>query len=923
MLYLMTALCAGQAYGQKGYAISMTDSLEAGSTSSIIYNNIKFRNNSDSAFLISVNILVPNGWRSLSACHTSVRLGAHETETLPLALIKLPNAGTIWKAVDILLNDSAAVDTQRYSFYVSAPPIRRFMIYGVSEPDLFYSKDNKQNEIALRVKNMGNEPVNYQLYFRNGNLNISDSAMILLPMGKDSTYRYPLRISGKLQQQFPKEVLNMSVKDQFGTVRDLHTTLYNVTSYRKEHLSRYNTFNLSMAGGLLSYGGDPSYFLGVSGSIPFKSDALLEFQYQSKQYGIDNQYDRNIWSATFTTKHFYLYGGQMYASRYFISYGNGFRLRKEWKGGEIGIWGVKHYNNAFNGNDNAGLSVRYRVGNAWLEHTVAANQEYIQDSKSALFDNTIQLIKSKKVNLTLGGGLGKDFYPSSFPATSQIGTSWSYLFSAVLGKWHIASDMLQNSIDYPGLYRGYVRQNQEIRWAPKSNFSLSAYYRSSTTVSRYLRDTLYNTDAFSYNSERVALRTSVGIKRMSISISGGLIRQLGLTGVLPHYGFGELNYRFATNRFSIDLGSMNGYADKNGGTEEPVFISNNNLNIAFRYAGLNLLYVRAPVYNNLDKDRLVSSYSETINVNPYINIPFTRQFSAGVNYNLSKFVSNDIVTQYLGGNISYNNVNNGLNIALNTSLPLQSAVGDNLATNYRINYFNLTFTKHFNVPIVTRRKYYSLHCRLYIDSNNNDRKDDSEAAISNSVVSINNTLFVTNNDGEVLYKNVEPGDYSIDLTRIKCIKGIIPVNGIVQTTRVERHNVVMDIPYKKSKVISGTVQVLLDSLNTEKFTPEKIKVILTDSSGKVYTTLTGSDGSFYFNVPSGIYTVSLNPKAFDDHYRPAKMSFVEDMTSKDEVAVTFQIKQRRREVRMRTVEMKQRPTTAPTATQRSTINWEH
>jgi predicted heme/steroid binding protein len=66
-----------------------------------------------------------------------------------------------------------------------------------------------------------------------------------------------------------------------------------------------------------------------------------------------------------------------------------------------------------------------------------------------------------------------------------------------------------------------------------------------------------------------------------------------------------------------------------------------------------------------------------------------------------------------------------------------------------------------------------------------------------------------------------------------------------------------------------------------------------------YSTLTSENGEFYFNLPGGVYTVSLSQVAFDDNFRPTEFSQQVDLAINNEKTIYFYIKQRKRSINIK------------------------
>ena len=171
-------------------------------------------------------------------------------------------------------------------------------------------------------------------------------------------------------------------------------------------------------------------------------------------------------------------------------------------------------------------------------------------------------------------------------------------------------------------------------------------------------------------------------------------------------------------------------------------------------------------------------------------------------------------------------------------------------------------------------------------------RDANEEAIAGQMISLNGNLFMSNENGEIFFKNVEATNFKADFSYSSKIKGWSPAAGTIQKFETTGDNTEY-IPFRPSKVLQGKLTLVADSLSDNKFSMGSIKITVTSTDNTSYSTLTDEDGNFYFNLPTDNYVVTLSEAAFDEHFRPSQLSQRVDLTNNSTKNVYFEIRQRK------------------------------
>ncbi len=227
------------------------------------------------------------------------------------------------------------------------------------------------------------------------------------------------------------------------------------------------------------------------------------------------------------------------------------------------------------------------------------------------------------------------------------------------------------------------------------------------------------------------------------------------------------------------------------------------------------------------------------------------------------------------------------------------------------------FKKQFGVPIPGKR-FHSVQVNIFKDLNGNLIQDKNEESIENVLVTIKlatpdssrdsdvgsfNQMgenLITDANGRVSFKNLAPGIYTISSKPLTENSGWFPgkVNELVLNKTKE-----VSVPFTQGVRLMGSL-IVNHSTSTiiRNKTPEfsRIRVTASDSIGRVYSGLTGSDGRFELYVPAGDYRISINEKAIDDNYKLVQSMIAVSLSGfSGTYNVSFQLNEKERKVKIK------------------------
>jgi hypothetical protein len=147
---------------------------------------------------------------------------------------------------------------------------------------------------------------------------------------------------------------------------------------------------------------------------------------------------------------------------------------------------------------------------------------------------------------------------------------------------------------------------------------------------------------------------------------------------------------------------------------------------------------------------------------------------------------------------------------------------------------------------------------VYLDENGNGRPDRNEKRLSGIKMALEGRRAVTNENGEYIFKNVEPGSYRVEFDLRSLAADYTPVTNSYLVKLVENENRFCDFGVTMNGSIGGKVFVDVNSngqLDAEDQPLSWVGIMLDNGKQKLFT---GNDGSFYFeNLPLGTHTIEV------------------------------------------------------------------
>jgi len=901
-----------KAQSKENYQISFKDTLEA-AQSFLLYNFIHLKNlSSDSASFV-VKISASASWDLISPKETKIKIGGLQEIIIPLTLKKNKSTQPIWQQINFTIETPGIAYRQNYFFNIYSEPVSKLNVQNVYQG--LSNKDPHNILVNFIMKNSGNIDGLYHVTIQNENLGLLYKQIIHLRPGEDSVIKYTYHLNNKIWQHFNNETVTLNIADSLfkkPVVREKerfirsgssnnwsntyydHFDLFRTDSIFSMHKTDYNDVKLGFETGFIGSSSRVNYYAALRLSYDISKYSKFSFYYRSRQFGIFNTIDQDVFTISLKTKYWDIKAGKISNSKFFLTYGNGIEVGYSWKNNnKITVFGVKHTPGFHTTNDNAGILLKYNIRNVLVNHDLLYNTDSASRIQSGILNNDIEW-RTKKMEVNINAGIGTEYNTNMVKNNIKLQNGYGgYKIIYRIKEWAISSNYRKYGKSFPGLYAGSSTQNHVVAYRLK-RFAAELFYQVNITRNNFFKDTLFNTDITTFNTTKYGVRLSQNTKKSFLSVGFGQLSQEGQVAYsfTPRYQYIELQYSLRGIKYlGLSFSNSSGYAAQKNYKTGPVFFTQSSLSISYKSLGINGGNTSTPVIDSIKK----AVYSNTLYGGPYLSVKCGKNLNLGFQYSLSKTLYDNNVNSFAGVNLAYTNAAAGTTILANISSPLKKA-NEKSIDPFKNGYVNISLVKNFSLPYIFKKKYHTLETVFVVDQNSNQIADSNERRIPNVAFAVNNLHFISNSKGVAKYRHIGNADYTVDFTDSK-IPGLVPKKGNVQTIK-SQSNEKISILFSNVSVISGHINILQDSSSDVYFLANNIKVMAKNQVGDVQMTTTDNKGNYFFNLPAGMYHVSLNQDAFNQKYWPDKMNAEADLVKSKKVIIDFEIRQKRRQIKI-------------------------
>ena len=499
-----------------------------------------------------------------------------------------------------------------------------------------------------------------------------------------------------------------------------------------------------------------------------------------------------------------------------------------------------------------------------LETTALFDQSY--STTNFILTNGYRWISKNKWNHALKFGYGFSKFKESNEIENSLSASAN--ISGKFGKYDFYSSNYFSSGYYPGTRKGALYLNQRLQRSFKK-VSIWTAFTITNNNPKSIDPYLIN---YTNANQSKALRAETGIsfkvaKQFNVSISPKLnieqssILDINTFSYTPvHFKSGYVNGSFSwlsnSRSHQLVFNALGGFSELNNeSTQEPIV--SGQLTWNFKNFQLNTTYQRgslmiAEIYSTNNLDHQIERFNASAS---YRQSFFKKRLNTALSgyYSMDKSFGN---TFTFGASVDYQPMDNfSINAQINHS-----------EYNARMMYTNQTYLQfgvQYNLPAnraVSSVKDGTLNLLVYYDYNANGVFDDGDKVADSRVVKINETSFMTDLEGKVVYKKVPYGDYLINLPGKKWFAQDYTIS-------INSKNTTLAIPMQLTGVVRGKIEYELTSkleyqvsANLFGFT-----LVFTNENGQAFTVKTNDRGEYTAFLPVGNYTFYIVESSLPEH----------------------------------------------------------
>ncbi len=862
---------------------------------SYAFNNVSIYNSSSRPLAVQLVVRSPEITSLITANIIDTELRPRENQLIPIRFtLATKTAALSWVPfiIDIRIPElNQVIHTQ---FYIR-PKANVKWKAALKQPVAVFTENDKQVAFTVYLENTGNSPDTYSFDFRTSlSLNLAKkNYSVTLQPGEARTIPVQVLLSPNDIQQLKKDEITIFIKNTQGDTRMLNQQINRLGYIYSGENYNYQKMPLTLELNMQNLAGEqPFAFLNVRGNLKLKNDRQLNVLLQTNNYYRHSAANTQKAAVEYVHGPWRLTGGSIIDFNHFLVDGTGLRLQYagaqhkaiEVMGAQSRIGNTRQFNVKF--------SLPVLKGVNWQTNGFV-NRDGLKKQSSSLLLNKLEWTIDKDTRLAVEGGTGLEKIARSKLDTSLVAWQAGYHFETRKKHYQFTSTINRYSENFPGLNKGFHYQLHEARLLINNCFA-GPYFEINKRAYNNTGDSLINY-LFNINNREYGLRFGWQRKRLSLVISPGLLKQVqDSTTALQSKMYKlavNLNWQI-TDRWWLSAFSNAGRVTIPASTLTNFNSFTNFVNIQNGRYGMQLRYDKGPYYYYEIKEYLQSPVAyDRLQVSPFIEIPWTRK---NIFYRLQGNYLNEQQTGVsfflLYNNIQYSTPATGIDVGLTTQVNL-SRKDDPLV--------NLTIRKRLQLPVIKNESSRSFKIVLYLDENNNNWPDEHLSWVSKARVLVNGELLQTNSKGELSFTNTDDKEFTIDFSQIAGLDGWMPKQGFRQTFRPGKEQKIYFFPFTHSSVITGKLVLLRDEQSSLTMPLDGIRIIAAAANGTVYNTLTNSKGEYTFNLPAGLYIVSVNEAVFDDTFKVTETSKAADLVNNQRLHLQFEIRQKKRVINIK------------------------
>jgi hypothetical protein len=488
---------------------------------------------------------------------------------------------------------------------------------------------------------------------------------------------------------------------------------------------------------------------------------------------------------------------------------------------------------------------------------------YNTDPNTSLKTNLLTLSSAVAIdslqNLRFEGGISNQKHTAA--NLEAFGYSGGIFYGMGSKKWRINSTNFYSTPEYAGQRRGTLNLNQSISYTISQNKQLFLRYTNTTNKPDYLTESTFDPTGvllpkIYYYGKNQILGTGFSFNHPSFnfSISPQVSEQKNNTNNLNREMLSyslkmDLSTRIRNNNlsFSTEYGASS--IDKGGS-----WYKNLRLLLSFRYKKISINALAS--FNPQNIYEVIQSTESQNKVNNY---------SLYSSYSFTAF--NQKLKANLSGGINYSNTYQNFNKNINANIEYKLAntwaiTGAGSYSGFKSESFSSNNSQfRFGIKKYFRQATsvgnHNVKLKLFQDDNYNGIMDVKEKAISGKIIRLNNSVALTNKDGEVNYRNVMPGTYRLSVNGQEGLQ----LRGI-DSVLVNRNRTIL-LPMIQNIHISGELKEIRQQYDTKETDIVGINIYAKNEKGEKFNTFVNPQGGFDLYLIEGNYTIYIENTRYE------------------------------------------------------------
>lgn len=926
--------CTGFVTTASGQSVNLTFGKDTvtqnGNTYS--FNTVVLRNSTASTRKLTIATEVPEGWQLLFDNRRVFELAPNQTLSLPLRLAAGIQSASGVYPVRLFLQVSGDPERTTYPFMAIVGANSRWRA-SLLKPNLVLSKAHKAHSFQLLLSNKGNSAEELNILVNTSlSLDQGKNRTVKLAAGKDTLLTYSFALAAKMLDDFKNQELTLQITDKKKENQLLLQKVSTFGTVFSENPSGWYNFPMSLEFVAQNVTNEQkSLYVNSNGKLDLGKGRDISFNYRTDNFNSQVDGSSRYAFLSYRSKQWLISAGDQSDFGEFLIDGLGARLAYDnGRGYRAEVLGI----NSRIGDAKilSGTQAFNFGGNQQLENQTIASFDKENQINSFLNKSTYELNWNKYHHLILRAGLStEEFYSRAQQSAlqqsfaqqfrkngSSFGVNYQYYSPRITARFGLTA----TDVNYPGINRGLLQSNNEFTLQFKQS-SIGVLFDYNE---RQLNPAL-DTGSLKYRmlGGRIAeygLKTGWKYKRGYVTLITSMVSQMHSSSELLPINSFKLNFNtgmeigkgisasFSGNMLrnyvsKTDWNALNegniAFNQRNPGVNQgnPVVRSGKySLNaygtLSTKNYGLFARLDDGPSYYFDFINYLNNGYStRRLQIAPYYERSFFKElfhFRLQMDYTSDNSLP---AAEFMArGDLSLNLNDQGLSFRVFGAKNVRATPGN------RSDYMSLSIRKSFRVPLPGIRRFVTMKVQLFKDGNANGIYDTGDELIPDASLMIASQQLLTNKKGEIAYKNIPPGAYTIDLSQVNNIKGWRPANGFQQTFEV-RQNSSFYLPFRQSQYLSGKLNVQKDPHSNRVFRPGNIRIMISNSKGESFSTLTTENGGFFMNLPQDTYKVRINTDLFEEDFRLLEDTFNADLLHKNSEHIVFELRERKRQINIR------------------------